>query len=257
MLYLFTNYRPVNILSDIYQKNVIVQLVHYFIHIFPGLLSAVSLQSTFFNSIYITYIRHGNNGNALHCLPNCLAICKLHDYGLSSNSCTLITSFSCLLSMLILIPLTLFWFIYYILLFHSINMYWQSLWSVNSTNSWWRHQMEAFSALLPLCGEFTGPGEFPAQRPVTRSFDVFFDLRLNKRLGKQPWGWWFEAPSWSLWRQCNVQISPYDCFIVLNKDKVFLYLFLSSCYCFHIAIYIPVDIVLRCCFFINIMFHFW
>ena len=36
-----------------------------------------------------------------------------------------------------------------------------------------------------LCGEFTGPGEFPAQRPVTRSFDVFFDLRLNKRLRKQ------------------------------------------------------------------------
>ena len=38
--------------------------------------------------------------------------------------------------------------------------------------------------------EFIGPGEFPAQRPVTRSFDVFFDLRLNKRLSKQPWGWW-------------------------------------------------------------------
>ena len=56
----------------------------------------------------------------------------------------------------------------------------------------------------PLCGEFTGPGEFPAQRPVTQSFDVFFDLRLNKQLSKQPWGWWFETPSWSLWRQCNV-----------------------------------------------------
>ena len=54
-----------------------------------------------------------------------------------------------------------------------------------------------------LCGEFTGPGEFPTQRPVTRSFDVFFDLRLNKRWSKQPWGWWFETPSWSLWRQCN------------------------------------------------------
>ena len=54
-----------------------------------------------------------------------------------------------------------------------------------------------------LCGEFTGPGEFPAQRPVTRSFDVFFDLRLNKRLSKQPWRWWFETSSWSLWRQCN------------------------------------------------------
>ena len=55
----------------------------------------------------------------------------------------------------------------------------------------------------PLCGEFTGPGEFPAQRPVTRSFDVFFDLRLNKRLSKQSWGWWFETPPWSLWRHCN------------------------------------------------------
>ena len=55
----------------------------------------------------------------------------------------------------------------------------------------------------PLCGEFTGAGEFPSQRPVTRSFDVFFDRRLNKQLSKQPWGWWFETPSWSLWHQCN------------------------------------------------------
>ena len=60
-----------------------------------------------------------------------------------------------------------------------------------------------FRVTGPLWGEFTGPGEFPTQRPVTRSFDVFFDLRLNKRLSKQPWGWWFEMPSWSLWRQCN------------------------------------------------------
>ena len=36
-----------------------------------------------------------------------------------------------------------------------------------------------------------------------RSFDVFFDLRMNKRLGKQPWGWWFETASCSLWRHCN------------------------------------------------------
>ena len=42
-----------------------------------------------------------------------------------------------------------------------------------------------------------------AKRPVTRSLDVFFDLRLYKRLSKQPWGWWIETPSWSLWRQCN------------------------------------------------------
>ena len=64
-----------------------------------------------------------------------------------------------------------------------------------------------FRATGPLCGEFTGPGEFPTQRPVTRSFDVFFDLRLNKRLSKQPRGWWFETPSWSLWRHCNVKMS--------------------------------------------------
>ena len=60
-----------------------------------------------------------------------------------------------------------------------------------------------FRVTGPLCGEFTGPGEFPAQRPVTRSFDVFFDTRLNKRLSKQPWGWWFETPEWSLWRHHN------------------------------------------------------
>ena len=60
-----------------------------------------------------------------------------------------------------------------------------------------------FRVTGPLCGEFTGPGEFPTQRPVTRSFEVFFDLRLNKRLSKQPWGWWFETLSWSLWRHCN------------------------------------------------------
>ena len=65
-----------------------------------------------------------------------------------------------------------------------------------------------FRVTGPLCGEFTGPGEFPAQRPVTRSFDVFFHLRLNKRLSKQPWGWWFETPGLSLWRHRNVDIHP-------------------------------------------------
>ena len=66
-----------------------------------------------------------------------------------------------------------------------------------------------FRVTGPLCGEFAGPGEFPAQRPVTRSFDVFFDLRLNKRLSEQPWGWWFETPSWSLWHHRNESISQW------------------------------------------------
>ena len=57
-----------------------------------------------------------------------------------------------------------------------------------------------------LCGEFTVTGEFPAQRPVTRSFDVFFDLHLNKRLSKKSWGWWFQTRSRPLWRHCNVNI---------------------------------------------------
>ena len=71
--------------------------------------------------------------------------------------------------------------------------------------SWWRHQMETFSALLDLCaGNSPVTGEFPSQRPVTPSFDVFFDLRLNKRLSKQSWCWWFETPSCSLWRHCNL-----------------------------------------------------
>ena len=58
-----------------------------------------------------------------------------------------------------------------------------------------------FHVTGPLCGEVTG--EFPSQRPVTWSFDVFFDLCLNKRLSKQLWGWWFETPSSSLWHHCN------------------------------------------------------
>ena len=52
-----------------------------------------------------------------------------------------------------------------------------------------------------LCGEFIG---HTAQRPLTRSFDVFFDLRLNKRFSKQWRGWWFETPSRPLWCHCNV-----------------------------------------------------
>ena len=47
-------------------------------------------------------------------------------------------------------------------------------------------KMEKFSALLAIfAGNSPVTGEFLAQRPVTRSFHVFFDLRLNKRLSKQ------------------------------------------------------------------------
>ena len=69
----------------------------------------------------------------------------------------------------------------------------------------WRHQLETLSALLALCaGNSPVTGEIAAQRSVTRSFDVFFDLRLNKQLSKQSRGRWFDTPSRSLWRHCNV-----------------------------------------------------
>ena len=79
--------------------------------------------------------------------------------------------------------------------------------------------METFSALLAICAENSPvPGEFPAQRPVTRIFDVFFDLRLNKRLSKQSWGWWFETLSCSLWRHCNVHQNEHWAY---SMDKYF------------------------------------
>ena len=69
---------------------------------------------------------------------------------------------------------------------------------------WWHLQMKTFSALLALrAGNSPVIGEFTTQRPVTRSFDVFFDLRLNWQWSKQSCGWWFETPSRRLWRQCN------------------------------------------------------
>ena len=53
-------------------------------------------------------------------------------------------------------------------------------------DTWWRHQMETYSASLALCaGNSPAPDEFPAKRPVTQSFDVFFDLRPNRRLSKR------------------------------------------------------------------------
>ena len=67
--------------------------------------------------------------------------------------------------------------------------------------------MKIFSVLLALCaGNSPVTGELPSQRPVTWNFEVFFDLCLNKQLNKQSWGWWFETPSRSLWRHCNVYI---------------------------------------------------
>ena len=53
----------------------------------------------------------------------------------------------------------------------------------------------------------------PSQRPVTRSLGVFFDLRLDNRLSKHWWGWWFKTPSRAIWRHCNgitIRCRKYD-----------------------------------------------
>ena len=92
--------------------------------------------------------------------------------------------------------------------------------------TWWRHQMETFSALLGIyAGNSPVLAEFPTQRPVTRNFDVFFDLRLNKWLSKQSWGWWFETLPRPLWchsnDKCLVKISSgYGLMLLGNIDEL-------------------------------------
>ena len=67
----------------------------------------------------------------------------------------------------------------------------------------WNHFLRYWSF---CAGNSPVTGEFPSQRPVSRSFDVFFDLRLDKRLCKQSRRRWFVTPSHSLWRRCNVTL---------------------------------------------------
>ena len=72
--------------------------------------------------------------------------------------------------------------------------------------TWRRHQMEPLSALLALCVRNSPiTGEFPSQRPVTRSFNVFFHLRLNKQSRRR----WLKTPPHLLWRHCNYSLTFY------------------------------------------------
>ena len=80
----------------------------------------------------------------------------------------------------------------------------------NATLQWSGNQrddiinLETFSALLALCeGNPPAIDGFLSQGPVTRGLNVFFDLRLNKRLNKQSSHRWFETPSRPLWRHWN------------------------------------------------------
>ena len=74
-----------------------------------------------------------------------------------------------------------------------------------------------FRVTGPLCGEFTGRQWIPLTKASDAS--VFFDLRLNKRLSKQSWGWWFDTPSRSLLRHCNANDSS-ECVRCATPDTV-------------------------------------
>ena len=100
----------------------------------------------------------------------------------------------------------------------------------------WKHL--TFSALLAanwpfVWGKTPVTGGFPSQRPVTRSFDAFFYLRLDKRLSKQPRRRWFETPSRSLWRNCNASHCRHRGTHCVGRGMgtlftVLVYLFVSS-----------------------------
>ena len=74
---------------------------------------------------------------------------------------------------------------------------------------WRRYRMETLSSLLALCaGKSPAIGKFASQRPVTWSFGVFFDLRLNQWLSKQLRCRWLETSSRSLWGYFNCNRQP-------------------------------------------------
>ena len=91
----------------------------------------------------------------------------------------------------------------------------------------WRHnerdgviKSKHFPRYWPLCaGNSSVTGEFPSQRPATRSFGVFVDMCLNKRSSEQLWGCWFEMPLGSLWRHCNEGNVWYGVWILISLSK--------------------------------------
>ena len=85
-------------------------------------------------------------------------------------------------------------------------------------DQWWCIKWKYFARYwLFVRGIHRSPVNYPHK--VMRNFDVFFDFRLNKRLGKQWWGWWFEMPSHPLWHHCN-ENDALNLHFVVPTDKV-------------------------------------
>ena len=79
--------------------------------------------------------------------------------------------------------------------YYSWLLHWQAMMTSSNGN--------IFRVIGLLCGEFTGHRWITRTKASDAEFWCFFDLRLNKRLSKQSWGWWFETLSRPLWRHCN------------------------------------------------------
>ena len=97
---------------------------------------------------------------------------------------------------------------------HRVHYYWLEWWLCIIDTEPYPEQImmtssdgNIFRVTGTLWGSPAVTGGLPSQRPVMRCFDVLFDLHLNKRLSKQSKRRWFETPSRSLWRHCNVEIS--------------------------------------------------
>ena len=75
----------------------------------------------------------------------------------------------------------------------------------------WKH----FPCYWPFVRGVHRSPVLPLTNASDGAFDVFYDMRLNKRLSKQSWGWWFETP-----------LRPYDVTVM-----IFFQLFETSNLC--------------------------
>ena len=86
---------------------------------------------------------------------------------------------------------------------------WREIWvqycAISDSSMMMSSNGNIFRVTGRLCGEFTGHRWISHTKASDAELWWLFDLRLNKRLSKQSWGGWFETPSYSLWRQCNVK----------------------------------------------------
>ena len=95
----------------------------------------------------------------------------------------------------------------------ALNRYMMTSWNGN-----------LFHVTGHLCGEFTGDRWIPRTKASdARSFDVFFDLRLNRRLSKQWWGWWFETLLRQLWRHRNHNTHQYGLLFLMLRGGLTLW----------------------------------